>query len=232
MKAIIFGSIGTVAETSELQRDAFNTAFEQYGLNWHWSQPEYQAMLRSSGGKSRIAEFAKSRGQTVDAVGLHQTKSAIFQESLRTSLIKPRSGVIQLFENAKARGMKIGFATMTESLTVSAILTSFKSDHGICFDVSTSHENGFAAKPSSDVFDHVLKEFACDPWDVIAIEDNFDGVKAAKAADIWTVGFAGANVSVDDLKHADLIALENINDAIPIQFLGAPSSNIFPVRTV
>jgi beta-phosphoglucomutase-like phosphatase (HAD superfamily) len=232
MKAIIFGSIGSVAETSELQRNAFNTAFEQYGLNWHWSQPEYQAMLRSSGGKKRIAEFAKSRGQSVDAAEVHRTKSAIFQESLETSSIKPRPGVIQLFENAKERGMKIGFATMTESLTVSAIMASLKADSGIGFDVSTSGENGFAAKPNSDVFDHVLNELACYPWDVIAIEDNFDGVKAAKAADIWTVGFAGANVSVDDLKDADLIALENINDAIPTHFLGASSSNIFPWKNV
>ncbi len=54
MKAIIFGSIGSVVETSELQRSAFNIAFKQHGLNWHWSQPEYQAMLRSSGGENRI----------------------------------------------------------------------------------------------------------------------------------------------------------------------------------
>ncbi len=232
MKAIIFGSIGSVVETSELQRNAFNITFKQRGLNWHWSRPEYQAMLRSSGGENRISEFAKLRGQTVDASGLHQTKSAIFQEILRKTPIEPRPGVINLFENATSRGMKIGFATMTESLTVSAIVSSLKSENGIVFNASTSQENGFAPKPNSDVFDHVLKELACDPWDVIAIEDNSDGVKAAKAAQIWTVGFPGANVSVDDLNHADLLAHNNINDAIPTHFLDAPSSNIFPLRIV
>ena len=232
MKAIIFGSIGSVIETSELQRDAFNTAFEQHGLNWNWSQPEYQAMLLSSGGKNRIASFAKSLGQIVDPARLHQTKSAIFLESLRASPMRPRPGVIQLFENAKARGMKVGFATTTEHSTVSTLLSSLRSDSGIDFDVTTSRENGFSAKPSSHVFDHVLKELACNPRDAIAIEDNSDGLRSAKAARIWTVGFAGANVSVDDLKDADLIAVDNINDAIPSHFLDALSSNIFPLRTV
>lgn len=232
MKAIIFGSIGSVVETSELQRHAFNIAFKHEKLDWYWSQAEYQAMLRSSGGENRITEFAKLHDQIVDAARLHQKKSMIFQENLRTCSIIPRPGVIELFENARARGMKIGFATMTESLTVSRILSSLKLGSGIVFDVSTSRENGFATKPSSKVFDHVLEKLECAASDAIAIEDNFDGIKAAKAANIWTVGFAGANVNVDDLKHADVLALENINDAIPIYLLDAASSNIFPSRTV
>ena len=30
MQAIFFGSIGTLVETSEIQRKAFNTAFKEY----------------------------------------------------------------------------------------------------------------------------------------------------------------------------------------------------------
>ena len=32
MKAILFGSIGTLIETSDLQREAFNQAFKEAGL--------------------------------------------------------------------------------------------------------------------------------------------------------------------------------------------------------
>ena len=35
-KAVLFGSIGTLAETSDLQRDAFNEAFKISGLDWFW----------------------------------------------------------------------------------------------------------------------------------------------------------------------------------------------------
>ena len=34
MKAILLGSIGTVADTSDMQLDAFNQAFKMHGLAW------------------------------------------------------------------------------------------------------------------------------------------------------------------------------------------------------
>jgi hypothetical protein len=34
MSAILFGSISTLADTSELQRRAFNEAFSAHGLDW------------------------------------------------------------------------------------------------------------------------------------------------------------------------------------------------------
>jgi len=37
-KALLFGSIGSIVETSEIQRKSFNKAFKQYGLDWNWDQ--------------------------------------------------------------------------------------------------------------------------------------------------------------------------------------------------
>jgi phosphoglycolate phosphatase-like HAD superfamily hydrolase len=34
IQAILFGGIGTLAATSELQREAFNWTFEEQGLDW------------------------------------------------------------------------------------------------------------------------------------------------------------------------------------------------------
>jgi phosphoglycolate phosphatase-like HAD superfamily hydrolase len=60
MSAILFGSISTLVDSSELQRRAFNEAFESHGLDWQWSQPDYVAMLESNGGAQRIADYATS----------------------------------------------------------------------------------------------------------------------------------------------------------------------------
>ena len=38
MTAILFGSISTLADTSEIQRDSFNQAFAEHGLDWTWDQ--------------------------------------------------------------------------------------------------------------------------------------------------------------------------------------------------
>ena len=41
MKALLFGSIGVIAETSELQRQAYNMAFAEHGLDWYWNVANY-----------------------------------------------------------------------------------------------------------------------------------------------------------------------------------------------
>jgi len=66
-RAILFGSIDTLVETSEFQRLAFNEA----GLNWDWTPEFYRSLLGRSSGRNRIARFAADRGEWVDAAALH-----------------------------------------------------------------------------------------------------------------------------------------------------------------
>jgi hypothetical protein len=87
MSAIFFGSIGTIADTSELQRQAFNQAFALHNLDWNWSREEYRALLEQSGGAQRIEDYARSRGQLVDAKAVHRSKSEIFQAPLRRDIL-------------------------------------------------------------------------------------------------------------------------------------------------
>ena len=44
-KAVLFGSIGTIIETSEIQRQSFNDAFKEVGLDWYWNKIEYKLSL-------------------------------------------------------------------------------------------------------------------------------------------------------------------------------------------
>ena len=58
MKALFFGSIGTIVETSEIQRQSFNLAFKDAGLNWYWNIATYCDLLREPGGKKRIRNYS------------------------------------------------------------------------------------------------------------------------------------------------------------------------------
>ena len=80
MPALLFGSISTVTDTSEIQRAAFNEAFRTHGLDWKWERDEYRDLLTSNGGVDRIAEYARQRNETVDAAAVHDTKSKLFQD--------------------------------------------------------------------------------------------------------------------------------------------------------
>ena len=52
--ALIFDVDGTLAETEELHRRAFNETFEAHGLGWHWTRDDYRRLLRTTGGKERM----------------------------------------------------------------------------------------------------------------------------------------------------------------------------------
>jgi len=60
-KALIFGSIGTIVETSNIQRKSFNKAFKEFGLDWYWSASEYKKLLEKSGGEKRLSKYAKKK---------------------------------------------------------------------------------------------------------------------------------------------------------------------------
>ena len=69
-KALLFGSIGSIVETSEIQRKSFNKAFKQYGLNWNWTKHDYSNLLKKSGGKDRISRYAKKNKEVVNSTYL------------------------------------------------------------------------------------------------------------------------------------------------------------------
>ena len=55
--ALIFDVDGTLADTEELHRQAFNEAFFSCGVDWRWGPALYAELLRTTGGKERIAAF-------------------------------------------------------------------------------------------------------------------------------------------------------------------------------
>ena len=60
LKALIFDVDGTLADTEDAHRCAFNAAFEEHGLDWNWSKPKYADLLLTAGGKERLAAYLDS----------------------------------------------------------------------------------------------------------------------------------------------------------------------------
>ncbi len=205
MSSILFGSISTVADTSELQREAFNQAFAAHGLDWRWDQEDYRAMLGKSGGQTRIAEYADAVGQTVDAKAVHATKSKLFQESLATARLAPRAGVVDTIKDAKKNGWKIGFVTTTSRDNISALLDSLGPDvQAKDFDVIVDSTTVEQPKPDEAAYSFALHTLGELPGNCVAIEDNADGIKSALAAGVACVAFLNENTSTQAVPGAAL----------------------------
>jgi beta-phosphoglucomutase-like phosphatase (HAD superfamily) len=61
LRALIFDVDGTLAETEDLHRQAFNRAFAAVGLPWQWDPALYADLLAVMGGKERLAHYIDTR---------------------------------------------------------------------------------------------------------------------------------------------------------------------------
>ena len=189
IKAILFGAIGTLVETSELQRLAFNQAFAEARLPWFWGPEQYKEMLQTSGGLARIQAFTDETGEKVDATRLHARKSQIFQERLVDG-VPLRDGVLEVVESAKGKGVKLGFVTTTSRSNVESVLKAagLKTSD---FDFIGDAECVSRSKPHPDIYQLALSELEVAAKDCIAIEDSAVSAKSAVAAGIPTLAFPG-----------------------------------------
>lgn len=210
MSAILFGSISTLADTSEIQRRAFNEAFEAHRLGWNWSQEDYRSMLGSNGGAGRIAEYASARGDDVDSAAVHATKCEIFQKLLADSGVSPRPGVTQTLDAAKEHGLRVGLVTTTSPDNVAALLDALTGVDRDSFDIvvdSTSVEQG---KPDPASYLFALDQLGEKADQCVAIEDNVGGVHAASAASVSCVAFPNENTAGSDFSGA-VITVESLD---------------------
>jgi HAD superfamily hydrolase (TIGR01509 family) len=203
MPAVLFGSISTLADTSELQRQAFNDAFSAYGLDWQWSREDYRSMLGSNGGAQRIADYAEAHGSDIDASAVHAKKSEIFQDLLASSTVTPRSGVLDVVEEAKRGGQKVGLVTTTSKANVAALLSALGPQLSAdTFDVIVDVESVSTPKPDPAAYAYALEQLGENADSVVAIEDNPGGVEAAAAAGISCVAFPNENTAGADFASA------------------------------
>ena len=203
MKALFFGSIGTIVETSRLQYDAFHVAFAQHGLDWQWDLQTYRDMLKISGGANRISAFADKRNERVDATAIHATKTSWFLEKLQSDSVKPLSYVSLGLKMAEKHGIKTGFVSTTEKATVQIIAQKLVAEGHQGFDITTHRGLGLPEKPEPDAYIHAFKALGIEPQNAIVIEDNVDGVAAAKTAGARVVGVPGTFALQTDLSAAD-----------------------------
>ncbi|MEH6609101.1 MAG: HAD-IA family hydrolase [Halioglobus sp.] len=196
VKVIAFGSIGTLIETSEIQRSAFNSAFKEHGLDWNWTRNDYSRMLGRSGGRQRIAAYANTHNAHVDASEIHQTKTKLFDAHVEEHGAPIRPGVQEVIEFAKRTGMQLALVSTTSEENIMATLTVLsgivnRDDFAFVGNASMV-ESG---KPAPDIYIKAMQDMAIKPDEMIAIEDSEPSLESPVAAGIRCIAFPGANTA-------------------------------------
>lgn len=210
VRALIFDVDGTLAETEDAHREAFNGTFAEFGLPWHWDQPLYRELLRVSGGKERIRRYVEDydRGRLSPALddlvkGLHRRKTELYTAAVAGGGVPFRPGVRALIEAARCEGLPVAIATTTSRANVVALLDGATggAGHG-WFSAIACAEDAPVKKPDPQVYRVVLDRLGLAAADCLALEDSINGVGAARAAGIPVVVSRSAYTEGDDFTGA------------------------------
>ena len=214
-KAIIFGSIGTVLETSDIQRKSFNKAFKKFGLNWYWSKNKYKKLLKISGGENRLSNYAKKKNIKINTLKLRNLKTKFFNDYLKKNELKPRAGVINVIKFCKKNNIKLGFATSTSINNINSIFFALKNTiKKKDFDFIGNSKLVSKKKPYPDIYKAALKKFDLSSKECLAIEDTEESMKSALSAKIICIAFPGRLHEKEKFKGSYKITKKLINKDI------------------
>ncbi|MCU7836000.1 MAG: HAD family hydrolase [gamma proteobacterium symbiont of Taylorina sp.] len=224
LEALIFDVDGTLADTEgDGHLVAFNMAFEEAGLDWHWSGELYGELLAVTGGKERIRFYLNDfypseRGEVFSrpsiedesfndfVAQLHAAKTRFFKQLMVDGAVPLRSGVARLFQEARAANLRLAIATTTTPSNVTALLTNTLGEESIeWFEVIAAGDIVPAKKPAADIYLYALEQMNLKPEQCLAFEDSHNGILSSKGADLKTIITINDYTKDHDFKGADLV---------------------------
>ncbi len=224
LQALLFDVDGTLADTErDGHRVAFNRAFEEAGLDWHWNEELYGKLLAVTGGKERIRyyldrfneEFARPDDLDGFIAGLHKAKTKHFTDMLAQGQLPLRPGVRRLIEEARAAGLRLAVATTTTPANVEALLRyALDPDALGWFEVIAAGDIVPAKKPAPDIYLYAMQQLGLGPEACIAFEDSHNGIRSSLGAGLKTIigvshytvneDFSGAEIVLDHWGEPEL----------------------------
>ena len=212
LKALIFDVDGTLAETEEAHRAAFNRVFADHGLDWHWTMADYRELLKTTGGKERMRAHqaclpdGARRLSDDEIAAMHVEKTAIYAQILAAGDLALRPGVEGTIRSARNAGLKLAVATTTNLPNVEALAQCcWGRPAEDIFDVIAAGDQVRAKKPAPDVFNLALERLGLPAHDCVAFEDSLNGVRSAQSAGLRVVVTPSIYTDDQDFSSADLV---------------------------
>ena len=214
LEALIFDLDGTMADTEEAHREAFNAAFSQFQLQWNWGPLLYSELLEISGGVDRLHHYIETLDQPpaekerlhelVPAV--HRAKSRIYSDVLNQGAVPLRPGVKRLIREAQSEDLKVAVVSTTASANARALLDAHSGRPDFRrVDLVLSVDVVRRRKPAPDIYERALALLGKPAEVCVAFEDSANGLRAARSAGLTTVVTPTIWTVAQDFTGTDLL---------------------------
>jgi len=241
LRALIFDVDGTLADTEECHRLAFNAAFAAAGLDWDWDRETYRDLLRVAGGRRRMRAHAQraapdiARRGDLDALlaSLHRDKTRRYDALLRERPLALRPGIARLFDEADADGVSLAIATTTTPSNLDALLEPSLGAHWHHrFAAIVCGTDVADLKPAPDAYVEALCQLHVGADEALAFEDSANGIRSAHGAGLAVIA-TPTWYSLAEALPPTLVTVAHLGDPhrpLPAGTPGAPFVDLARLR--
>ena len=215
-KALIFDCDGVLAETErDGHRVAFNRAFADQGYAIEWDTALYKELLKVGGGKERMRHFfdrttwphAAEKDALIEE--LHKRKTEYYMQEVESGQLPLRPGVARLVDEVIAAGIKLAVCSTSNERAVNAVVeTLLGPGRKVRFDAILAGDVVSKKKPDPEIYRLALERLTLPPGACVVIEDNRNGLLAAKGAGMHCIVTSNGYTEDEDFTEADLVVPE------------------------
>jgi HAD superfamily hydrolase (TIGR01509 family) len=220
LEALVFDFDGTIADTEETHRQAFNHAFVRFGVGWEWTKPLYRELLRVSGGVERLAHFigtlalpeTEAARLLACVPAMHAEKTRVYADLVADGRCPLRPGIARIVDEATRDRIALAIASTSSAASVDALLGRHLGAGRTAFAAIACGDYVGHKKPAPDIYRLALAMLGRRAGECVAFEDSVNGVRAAKRAGLFTVATPSAWTIGEAFEDADLV-LPHLGDA-------------------
>ena len=178
IKAVLFDMDGVLVEAKEWHYDALNRALDLFGLKI--SRFDHLSTFDGLPTKKKLEMLTLEKGLPRELHDfLNEMKQLYTMEIVHTKC-KPKFEQEYALSKLKDMGLKIAVCSNSIRNTVVTIMDKTCLSHYI--DVIISNEDVSKGKPDPEMYIKAMNKFNLLPSECLIVEDNENGIKAAKAS--------------------------------------------------